>query len=111
MTIYSGSSCGLCGAVVRRELITLHSEWHETAEGGGTHDVVGKASGDPSLDRMLRVVAALNSLPEVSARAKFVTDLRARLLAAPPLQRAAPSSEPTHGSSVPSEVPVTAGDH
>lgn len=92
MTIYSGSSCGLCGAVVRSELITLHSEWHQTAENGGTHHVAGSDSEEPTLDRMLRVVAALTSLPEVSARAGFVADLRARLIAAPPQQRTAPSS-------------------
>ncbi|GAB3769872.1 hypothetical protein GCM10027600_25260 [Nocardioides ginsengisegetis] len=57
----------------------FHRVWHETQADGSTRffdqDV------NPDIAQVLEAVAALRAVPPVSARAEFVEDLRARLMA------------------------------
>jgi hypothetical protein len=59
--------------------MAFHREWHATQEERGRH--FWETVRDPSLDQLACVVAALEAVRPVSARPKFVADLRARLMA------------------------------
>lgn len=73
-------SCDLCGATVPRNLTHFHQLWHENQIGQPT-PFFGDQDTDPEVTRLLQMVAALRAVPPVTARTKFVMDLRARLLA------------------------------
>lgn len=60
--------------------MAFHLDWHAASDGLGTR-FFGEADEAPTLGQLLRVIAALNAAPSVSARPEFVADLRERLLA------------------------------
>ncbi|RHW22812.1 hypothetical protein D0Z08_31075 [Nocardioides immobilis] len=63
-----------------RALMVFHRDWHEAQEGRGTR-FFEEAAEELSLERLLRVVAALTVVPKISARPAFVAGLRERLIA------------------------------
>lgn len=71
--------CEQCGAPVARALMGFHRDWHATQMGGGREFL--ETTSAPSVDQMLKLVAALKALPPVVARPEYVADLRARLVA------------------------------
>lgn len=63
-----------------RTLMRLHLDWHGAQEGGGTR-FFELAADEPSLEQLVRVVAALKALSVNPPSAEFVAELRARLVA------------------------------
>lgn len=70
----------MCGTTVIRSLMRIHLDWHASEDGPGEH--FRESASEPSLDQVVRVIAALKALPPISARAEFVAKLRRRVLAA-----------------------------
>lgn len=58
----------------------LHVDWHRAQEGGGTR-FFELAADEPSLDQLVRIVAALKAMSIDPACPEFVAELRARLVA------------------------------
>lgn len=58
----------------------FHQLWHESQTGQST-PFFGDQNANPEVTRVLHMVAALRAVPPVRARAEFVKDLRARLVA------------------------------
>ena len=75
----SARGCETCGASVAPSLMVFHREWHAAENGQGRR--FWKTVRNPSLDQHVRVIAALEAVPKVSARPAFVTKLRAQLVA------------------------------
>jgi len=71
--------CDLCQAVVPRNLRLFHKLWHQS-QTGQSGEFFGDQDVDPEVTQMLQVVAALRSVPPVTARTEFVRDLRERLM-------------------------------
>lgn len=61
-------------------MMELHLDWHRAQDGGGTR-FFELAADEPSLEQLLRVVAALKAVSVDPASPEFVAGLRARLVA------------------------------
>jgi hypothetical protein len=72
-------NCGSCQAVLPRNLTPFHKLWHQSQTGRSAQFFEDQYV-DPAVAQMLQVVAALRSVPPVTARTKFVKDLRERLI-------------------------------
>lgn len=62
-----------------RNLTPFHKLWHQS-QTGRSAQFFEDQNMDPEVAQMLQVVAALRSVPPVTARTKFVKDLRERLI-------------------------------
>lgn len=73
--------CELCWAVVPRTLMHFHRDWHTAQEGRGPR-YFERHGAQAELDRLIRVIDNLRSIPAVSAPTSSVATLRDQLMSA-----------------------------